>query len=124
MFVLKALKEIYNSKYILTVIGDGSDRKIFEKYVQKHNLNVEFLGNIPRNELSKYYLSSDLFVFPSLHESGGMVVLEAKAHGLLVLVSAYGGPKMFVDDGDYVVSGCNINEMIIEITRIINDEIV
>ena len=124
MFVLKALKEIDSSKYILTVIGDGSDRKIFENYVQKHNIDVRFLGNIPRNELSRYYLVSDLFVFPSLHDSGGMVVLEAKAHRLRVLVSAYGGPKMFVDDEDYVVSGCSINEMIIKITRIIDDEIV
>jgi glycosyltransferase involved in cell wall biosynthesis len=123
MFILKALKEIDNSKYILTVIGDGSDRKIFENYVQKYNLNVEFLGNIPRQKLSKYYLNADLFVFPSLHDSGGMVVLEAKAHGLKVLVSAYGGPKMFIDNGDFVVKGDSVWKMIDKIKGIIKNEI-
>jgi len=104
MLTLMALKDIDQSKYEFNIIGSGKDQKTFEDYVVKHNLNVNFLGQKNRNELSEYYLSHDLFVFPSLHDSGGMVVLEAKAHGLKVIVSDFGGPQMFVDESDEVIT--------------------
>ena len=92
---------------IFNIIGSGPDKSIFLKYVEENNLNVKFLGQRKRKELSEYYLSHDLFVFPSLHDSGGMVVLEAKAHGLPSVVSSFGGPKMSVGNGDVIINERN-----------------
>jgi glycosyltransferase involved in cell wall biosynthesis len=43
------------------------------------------------------YRSNDLLVFPSLHDSGGNVVIEAMSFGLPVICLDIGGPKCFVD---------------------------
>ncbi len=114
-FILKAVKDISVDKYEFNIIGSGKDKHIFENYVNRHKLNVNFLGQKSRNELSQYYFSHDLFVFPSLHDSGGMVVLEAKAHGLPVLVGTFGGPQQFIDCNDILIKSRNIDDFILEI---------
>ncbi len=120
MLVLEALKDLPKDvKYEFTIVGDGPDRKIFEDYVKKYNLNVKFVGKVPRKELSKYYLTHDLFVFPSLHDSGGMAVLEAKAHGLPVVVINLGGPKMFVGENDFIIVGKKKDELITKLKNYI-----
>jgi glycosyltransferase involved in cell wall biosynthesis len=46
---------------------------------------ARFVGEIPRTELYRYYSAADLFVFPGINESLGMVFLEAQACGLPVV---------------------------------------
>jgi glycosyltransferase involved in cell wall biosynthesis len=41
-------------------------------------------------------ISHDFLLFPSLHDSGGFVVLEALCHGMPVLCLDLGGPKEIV----------------------------
>jgi glycosyltransferase involved in cell wall biosynthesis len=53
--------------------------------------------------LFELYRSHDLFLFPSLHDSGGFVVLEALAHGLPVVCLDLGGPKDIVTSNSGVV---------------------
>ncbi|MDC0204490.1 glycosyltransferase family 4 protein [Flavobacteriales bacterium] len=113
--ILMALKDIKRTEYDFNIVGSGPDEKRLKAYVQKNNLNVNFLGQKKRNELSEYYLSHDIFVFPSLHDSGGMVVLEAKAHGLPVVVSSFGGPKMFVNETDTIIKARYLEEFIEEL---------
>ncbi|MDD5053077.1 MAG: glycosyltransferase family 4 protein [Sulfuricurvum sp.] len=119
MLSFEALSGIDESKYEFNVIGSGSDEKVFIDYVKRNNLNVNFLGQIDREKLSEYYLSHDLFVFPSLHDSGGMVVLEAKAHGLPVIVSDFGGPKMFVGEKDTIIKSRTAVDFIAKLNDII-----
>ena len=49
-------------------------------------------------EVEDRYRSADIFVFPSLRDSGGLVVLEAMAHGLPVVCADLGGPGLIVDE--------------------------
>jgi len=44
------------------------------------------------------YPEFDLLLFPSLHDSGGMAVLEAMSFGLPVLCLDLGGPGISVDN--------------------------
>ena len=60
---------------------------------------VEFLGQVPYKDLPELYNEHDLFLFPSVTDTFGMVVLEAQSCGLPALVTNVGGPKEIVQDG-------------------------
>src|SRR5262249_30707892 len=44
------------------------------------------------------YADHDVLLFPAMHDSGGMVVLEAMDHGLPVVCLKLGGPATLVND--------------------------
>jgi glycosyltransferase involved in cell wall biosynthesis len=53
---------------------------------------VRWLGVLPRSELAKVYAAADVFVFPSRHETFGLVMLEAMACGTPVAAYPVDGP--------------------------------
>src|SRR5690606_41366472 len=81
----------------LIVVGDGPYRAEMAQALRAEA--ARFLGFRHGAELSRIYASSDLFVFPSLTDPLGQVVLESQASGLPVLVSDRGGPREVVADG-------------------------
>lgn len=83
----------------LIVVGDGPYRARMQEELAGCAAPVRFLGFRHGEELSALYASSDLFVFPSLTDTLGQVVMEAQSSGLPVLVSDVGGPKEVVDVG-------------------------
>lgn len=100
--ILKAIALLDNCKsnVHLTVIGSGNDLSRLQHLSRRLKVN-EFVSWIPwmqREELLKIYSNFDLFTFPSLHDSGGMVVLEALAQGLPVVCLDLGGPGVAVNE--------------------------
>ena len=81
----------------LIVVGDGPYRAEMEPLLTPYD--TVFLGFKHGRELGELYASSDFFVFPSVTDTLGQVVLESQSSGLPVLVSDQGGPKEVVDDG-------------------------
>jgi len=61
--------------------------------------HVSFLGHIPNEELTRLYLSSDIFVSPSLAEAFGIVILEAMAAGLPIVAAETGGIPEIITHG-------------------------
>ena len=57
-------------------------KKLAHEQLGEH---VSFVGKIPRNEMYRYYSACDLFVFPGIRESLGLVFLEAQSCGLPVV---------------------------------------
>lgn len=81
----------------LVIAGEGP---YFPKMKQElAGLPAYFLGYQNDQQLGPLYASADLFVFPSLTDTLGQVVMESQASGLPVLVSDVGGPKEMMDDG-------------------------
>jgi glycosyltransferase involved in cell wall biosynthesis len=78
----------------LEVVGDGPMRPQLEAQVARLGLggNVTFAGWLDQGELSRRLARAQAFVFPSLREFGGGVVLEAMANGLPSVLVDYGGP--------------------------------
>lgn len=120
MLVLKVLSNLPKNDYEFNIIGSGVDRDRLSEFSDTNNLTVNFLGQKNRDELGKYCSSHDLFVFPSLHDSGGMVVLEAKAHDLPCVVSGFGGPKQFVDENDVIIDARSPDEFVTKLTNVIS----
>jgi glycosyltransferase involved in cell wall biosynthesis len=83
----------------LRIVGDGPQRAHLESLTRQFGLqnNVEFLGWLDQKALSRELAQAQAFVFPSLRDFGGGVVLEALAHGLPAIVVDYGGPAELVN---------------------------
>ena len=81
----KALTK-YRIDFHLYIIGDGPDREKLNKLCCDYNLEnyVTFLGN--QKNPFKYLKQMDLFYLSSRYEGQGMVILEALAVGLDVLI--------------------------------------
>jgi glycosyltransferase involved in cell wall biosynthesis len=75
-----------SSTFQLLVVGDGPMENHL-KDLAFHVLpgRVIFCGRVPRSQIVRYYSAADLFVFPGIEESLGMVYLEAQACGLPVV---------------------------------------
>jgi glycosyltransferase involved in cell wall biosynthesis len=82
----------------LVIVGDGPYRATMERELS--GLGVHFLGFKHGEELSRLYASSDLFVFPSVTDTLGQVVMESQASGIPVLITDRGGPKEVVRNGE------------------------
>ncbi|MBS3972649.1 MAG: glycosyltransferase family 1 protein [Erysipelotrichia bacterium] len=72
----------------LFVIGDGPLKHEMEKISNK---NTHFLGFQDKTSLAKWYASVDAFIFPSMSETFGNVILEAMASETLVVGAKQGG---------------------------------
>ena len=83
----------------LTIVGDGPARRDLEKLARELGISdhVIWRGEVSRQELLGMYGAHHAFLFPSLHDAGGTVILEALAHGLPVICLALGGPGKMVD---------------------------
>jgi glycosyltransferase involved in cell wall biosynthesis len=76
---------------------------------------VAWLGWGKYEDLPRVYRGHHVLLFPSLHEAGGMAIVEAFAAGLPVICFNLGGPGVMVDDrvGRVVnVSGASYGEVI------------
>jgi glycosyltransferase involved in cell wall biosynthesis len=85
----------------LVIVGDGRERARLEALAaERLSDKVVFAGRIPREEMHQYYSAADLFVFPGIGESLGMVFLEAQCCGLPVVACRTAGVPEVVADGD------------------------
>jgi glycosyltransferase involved in cell wall biosynthesis len=77
-----------HADYRLIIIGDGPELENLVKVKDGLQLkNVKFLGNQSRRTIAKKLSESDAFILPSYLEGWAMVVNEAMAAGLPVILS-------------------------------------
>jgi UDP-glucose:(heptosyl)LPS alpha-1,3-glucosyltransferase len=86
-----------NSNFKLIVAGKGNIKK-HEKMAQDAGIaeNVIFTGPVGKDKLIDLYLAGDLYMMLSKFDTFGMVVLEAMAAGLPVMISGNVGAKDLV----------------------------
>jgi glycosyltransferase involved in cell wall biosynthesis len=84
--LLQAL-ELMPEQVHLAVVGQGEAMRMLQTQVERQGLSarVHFLGS--QRDMGVAYRAADALVHPTLEDSYGMVVLEAMAHGLPVVVS-------------------------------------
>ncbi|WP_319799697.1 glycosyltransferase family 4 protein [Microvirga rosea] len=81
------------------VVGDGPSRTELEQAYP----DARFLGPLTGEALARIYASADVFVFPSLTDTFGIVLLEALASGLPIAAYPVTGPLDVVGS-----SGCGV----------------
>jgi glycosyltransferase involved in cell wall biosynthesis len=84
----------------LTMVGEGPAKRRWQKLAQDLGIvaNVEWLPWQDREAMADLYAGHDVLLFPAMHDSGGMVVLEAMNHGLPVVCLKLGGPATLVNE--------------------------
>nr|WP_306469570.1 glycosyltransferase family 4 protein [Oscillatoria laete-virens] len=82
-----------NEPWGMVLLGDGPERSFLESLVHKHKLTdkVFFSGFRQIDELPAFYAHAGVFVHVPLSEPWGLVVNEAMACGLPVIVSSTAG---------------------------------
>jgi glycosyltransferase involved in cell wall biosynthesis len=106
-YLLRALAQL-DSSYELDVVGEGWFLETAKQLV--HRLGVgdrtDFLGELVGDDLAQRYRKADLVVVPSIWpEPVGLVVGEARRHGVSVIVSAAGGlPEWARGDSGVIVA--------------------
>jgi glycosyltransferase involved in cell wall biosynthesis len=104
----------------LTMVGHGPVERRWRKLAENLGIaaNVEWLPWQDREAMANLYAGYDVLLFPALHDSGGMVVLEAMNQGLPVVCLKLGGPGTLVNEScGYVVdpAGKDIAQVVREL---------
>jgi glycosyltransferase involved in cell wall biosynthesis len=84
----------------LTMVGAGPAERRWRKLAKDLGIvaNVEWLPWQDRDAMASLYSDHDVLLFPAMHDSGGMVALEAMNHGLPVVCLKLGGPATLVNE--------------------------
>jgi glycosyltransferase involved in cell wall biosynthesis len=99
-YLVQAFEELALPDAELLLVGSAGPgmRPFVERWV-KTNPNIRAIGSVPHIELSNYYKRSSMFVLPSLSDSFPLVVGEAMASGLPVVVTENTGSIEMVREG-------------------------
>jgi glycosyltransferase involved in cell wall biosynthesis len=103
-FLLRTWAEVIKKQpdALLVIAGEGPAEKSLHALGKALNLedNLKFIGYLDREtELNACYAAADIFVFSSLSETQGLVLLEAMAQGTPVVAIAELGTKSILVEG-------------------------
>ncbi|SFC74067.1 colanic acid/amylovoran biosynthesis glycosyltransferase [Zunongwangia mangrovi] len=128
-----AEKLIQNGKqFHIDIIGEGVMYTQLEEYIHKNSLDnfIKLRGALSQEEIISYMSKSDIFIFPGIYDSNGraetqgLVLQEAQAMELPVIVSDVGGMKygMINNITGFVVEEKNIAGFVDKIELLIADK--
>ena len=86
-----------DARYV--ILGGGPEKGNLKALAKELGVQdrVEIVGSVPRPEVLERLGNADIFLHPSLHDSGGWATLEAMAAGLPVICLDIGGPAVQVN---------------------------
>lgn len=84
---------------------------------------VNYWGRKYGCDKEEYWKSADIFVFPTLNEAFGLVLLEAMEHGLPCIGTNEGGINDIIDNGKtgFIVPSGNSELLSVSIGKLLND---
>lgn len=99
--LIRAIAETRDPRLRLVVAGEGPERpRLLDLAAQLH-VRLELRGNLSEDDIAAAYAACDVFALLSLHEPWGVVVNEAAASGLpLVLSDRVGAAHDLLREGE------------------------
>jgi len=105
----------YETEYSLIIIGDGECKSKYFNLSKRLGIkpeNITFIGFVPKEDLIKYYLASDVFILPSQdnNEAFGITVIESMLYGNVVIASDIPGFRGAIGDAKNISLVQPLNE--------------
>ena len=100
--------------YKFLIIGEGGQ----QRWLKKHLQNAEMPGVLRDGDLAAAYRRMDAFVFPSRTDTFGLVILEAMASGVPVIVAPETGLRVGIQNG---VSGLLSDDFAVDVQRLMHN---
>jgi glycosyltransferase involved in cell wall biosynthesis len=103
-----------------TIVGDGPELTVLQKLIRDLGLEgrVYIEKWMPRGQLLAAMRDCAVFVFLSLRDGGGLVVIEAMAGGRPVVCLGLGGPGLHVVEGSGIKIPAHSPEQVIAETAV------
>lgn len=115
--IITIISQINLNDFHLKIIGEGSEMENLKKQVEEKSLasKVTFTGRLPINEIKNELLKSKIFLFTSVNEAFGMVLLEAMFCGnALISYDCNYGPSDIINQNNGFLIPLNNQSLFIE----------
>ena len=120
--IIDAAKQCATShpQWHFLLLGSGRDEDKFREAISGLT-NIELLGFV--DNVGDYLANFDLFLFPSLHEGMGSILLDAMYFGLPIVASRVGGIPEIVEDrvNGFLIEPEQPDAMIAAIDEVLSD---
>ncbi len=122
-YIIEALSLLPRLDVKLFTCGSG-DEIFYSQLAELKQVRERIIFVSHSSRLWEYYAASDVFVFPTIYEPFGLVIVEAMASGLPVITSRVAGAADFMKDGvDCLLlnNPSNVNELATKIELLLSN---
>ncbi len=122
-FLLKAFKLVLNKRpdTYLMLVGHGPEKGYLDALIKKFGLEKNIFSVGISRSIQDYYAAADLFVFSSVTETQGLVLVEAMAAGTPVVAVDSPGVREVVDGKNGLLAKESLTEFSEKIIKVLND---
>lgn len=117
------VKEFPN--WTLNIYGDGTKKNILQHKINKLGLTKKVILHGTSNQLHNQYVDSSIYLFTSIGEGFGMVLIEAMSYGVpcISFDCPHGPSEIITDNKDgFLVENNNIKELKEKLILLMKDE--
>lgn len=112
-------------EWTLHIYGDGLQKEALQNKINKLGLNKNVFLEGNKQNLHKYYLNSSIFLFTSIGEGFGMVLIEAMSYGVpCVSFDCPHGPNEIINNNidGYLIENNNIKKLTEKLMLLMKDK--
>ncbi|MDW7740588.1 MAG: glycosyltransferase family 4 protein [Bacillota bacterium] len=127
VFLIKSFQEVLKSipACRLVLVGKGPQEGFLRQLCRQMGIEnkVIYTGELSRQQIVHCYASADIFVFPSVTDTQGLVIGEAKAAGIpVVAIRAFGPAEMVNHNEDGILTELSLTAFTEAIVKLIRDK--
>jgi glycosyltransferase involved in cell wall biosynthesis len=123
--LVRAAAAVADRRLILAIAGSGPEEAALKELAGELGVRLHLLGDLPESRVAEAYVAGDVFALLSLHETWGVVVNEAAASGLpLVLSDRVGAASDLLRDGEngFLVPAAHVDAAAEALSKLASDE--